>query len=182
MKTSRVTSTSSTAQVARSHRMRGAAIVSAVLCIAAAAQPAAAKPCPPGFRGTYPHCMPAQAPQHHQPPYMRTVGAHGGAGVPAGTKHHSYPVDRKIVDSRKIKPVPGAPIERRSGAAASHAIIFVGGRAQRGIDHGNAAINSQPVPPGHSPDTRAINSQPVPPGHSLHRIPQPAAPIEAGGH
>lgn len=103
----------------------------ALLC-AALAQTATATACPPGYRGSYPKCVPA------------------------------------------VRPAPGAPIEHRASDANTHAIIFVGGRN---------AINSQPVPPGHSPDTPAISSQPVPPGRSLRRIPNPGSPIErTAGH
>ena len=64
---------------------------------------------------------------------------------------------------------PGGLTEHRSSAAQTHGIIFVGGKS---------AINSQPVPPGHSPDLGSINSQPVPPGHAVHPSPRPGTPIE----
>jgi len=144
----------------------------ALLC-AAVAQTAIATACPPGYRGSYPKCMPAPAATHHPQLEEKAIGPHP-EGETRRTGHGPIPVGRKIVDQRRVRPAPGGPIEHHAGGAATHAIIFVGGRN---------AINSQPVPPGHAPDTSSINSQPVPPGRPLKRVPNPGAPVEkAVGH
>lgn len=140
-----------------------------VICVlgAISAHSAAATTCPPGYHGSAPHCQPDQA--HPDRPYT-THGAAPSSFAPTSSRHIQTEM-HEPVDRARHKPQPGAPVEHRSNAAQTHAIIFVGGKN---------AINSQPVPPGHSPDIESINSQPVPPGRAAHRLPQPGAPIERG--
>lgn len=103
------------------------------------AQSGAATACPPGSRGSAPHCEPNQTRPH------------------------------QLSATHSARSQPDERVEHRSSAAQTHGIIFVGGKS---------AINSQPVPPGHSPDLGSINSQPVPPGHAVHQSPRPGTPIE----
>lgn len=127
--------------------------------------------CPPGEQRYQGKCVPvphraerASQPQHDTKKWNTT---RSGA-IPAGGSNVHKPIP-KTIDRVKIKPQLGAPVEHHSSASETHGIIFVGGKN---------AINSQPVPPGHAPDTRSINSQPVPPGHAVHKSPQPGDPVE----
>jgi hypothetical protein len=129
-----------------SHRMRSIVIACALICAATVAQTATATSCPPGYGGVYPHCRPV--PPHHahpQPHYTNTVVPHGGT-VPLESKPRSPRVERRIVDPHKVAPVTG-PGPRHS---------------QSPIDHGKAALNPQPIPPG----------------HAQHSSPHPGLPIE----
>lgn len=125
--------------------------------------------CPPGYDGAAPHCQPKQA-KSSRPHTARSATSSSIAPI---SSPHSSAALRETVDGARLGPQRGAPVELRSHAAQMHGIIFVGGKN---------AINSQPVPPGHSPDKRAINSQPVPPGRGVHRRPRPSDPVERGGH
>ncbi|MEO6967334.1 MAG: hypothetical protein ABI132_02605 [Rhodanobacteraceae bacterium] len=69
-------------------------------------------------------------------------------------------VERKIVDPNKVASVTGPG--PRHDAGGTHGIILVGGHSQSRIDHDKAALNPQPIPPG----------------HALRRIPDPGSPIE----
>ena len=132
---------------------------------AISAHSASATTCPPGYHGSAPHCQPNQAKPDR--PYT-THGAAPSSIAPTSVRHIRAEM-HEPVDRARLGPQPGAPVEHRSNAAQTHGIIFVGGKS---------AINSQPVPPGHSPDKRTINSQPVPPGRAVHQLPRPGAPIE----
>lgn len=138
-----------------------------VICAlgAISAHSASATTCPPGYHGSTPHCQPDQAKPNR--PYT-THSAAPSSMAPIHGRHSPAEV-HETVDRARLGPRPGTPVEHRSTAAQTHGIIFVGGKS---------AINSQPVPPGHSPDQRAINSQPVPPGYAARPSPQPGAPIE----
>ena len=50
-----------------------------------------------------------------------------------------------------------------AGASSKQSIIFVGGKPS----NGNAALNPQPIPPGHANGKAALNPQPIPPGKVL---------------
>ena len=134
---------------------------------AISAHSAAATTCPPGYHGSTPHCQPNQARPHRsyteQNAEPSSVAPISGRRGPSET--HAQ------VHRARLEPQPDAPVEQRSNAAQTHDIIFVGGKN---------AINSQPVPPGHSPDMGSINSQPVPPGRAVNPSPRPGAPIEHG--
>lgn len=127
------------------------------------AQITSAAPCPPGYHGSYPHCMPDQAKPH--PPYT----AHGYAHASGATTMHAartHPAEPKMADWHKTGPsVSPGPVEHATSASGQHGIIFVGGKQ---------ALNPQPIPPGKS----SLNPQPIPPGHLKTPIPNPGAPIE----
>jgi hypothetical protein len=171
MKNLRATLASAISRHAATRRAR-AVLVTCVLVGATMAAPAMAESCPPGYRGTYPHCMPAPVKPHR--PYAMHSNAHGAGVVPLTNQHHAYPIERKMIDPYTLPPHTGpGPVEHQASAADTHGIIFVGGHAQRGIDHDKSAINSQPVPPGRSlHDKGALNPQPIPPGR---------APVKTGG-
>jgi len=141
-------------------RIRGIAIAA---CVSGTlmAQTVAAAPCPPGYYGSYPHCMPDQAKPH--PAYT----AHSYAHAPGATMHTSRPhtFAPKMIDRSKVKPQPGVPIEHRSGASERHGIIFVGGHSSSNLDKA------------------ALNPQPIPPGHTVKKLPHHGAPVEQpAGH
>ena len=138
-----------------------------VICSLAAvsAHSASATPCPPGSHGSAPHCQPNQA----RPQRLPTMHSDAPSSLAPLSGRHRSAEKNEQVDRARTRPQPGGPVEHRSNAAQTHGIIFVGGKS---------AINSQPVPPGHSPDTRSINSQPVPPGRAVHKRPLPGDPVE----
>lgn len=72
------------------------------------------------------------------------------------------------VDRRKVKPQPGAPIEH-SSISEKRGIIFVGGKKASG---------APATASGHA----ALNPQPIPPGHATFDSPHPRVPIERAGH
>lgn len=100
--------------------------------------------------------------------------------VPAREKAPSRPPVATTVAPlpAAIHPVQPHDVGKTTSSGETHGIIFVGGKA----NGDKAAINSQPVPPGHAPvvplapgvtqstvsagNKAAINSQPVPPGHA----------------
>lgn len=132
-------------------------VISLILCSfgALTVRAAPAGICPPGSHGAAAHCQPIQA----KPRPTNAMRGHASAFVTPS-------VDRS--HAGQVQPAT-EPATHRTGAAQTHGIIFVGGKS---------AINSQPVPPGHSPDKVSINSQPVPPGRAVHQTPRPGAPVE----
>lgn len=127
--------------------------------------------CPPGAQRYQGRCVPVpHRPQRAEPPHYYTEKSNSTryGATPVG-RSHLHKAKPEIIDRARVKPQPGSPIEHHSNASNTHATIFVGGKN---------AINSQPVPPGHSPNKASINSQPVPPGHAVHRSPQPGEPVE----
>lgn len=130
----------------------------------------AATACPPGSHGSIPHCQPNQAGSHER--FTMNHGAVSPSPAPISGRHRPAEIHAQV-DPARVRPQSGAPVEHRSSAAQTHSIIFVGGKS---------AINSQPVPPGHSPDMGSINSQPVPPGRAVHKRPLPGNPVERTNH
>jgi hypothetical protein len=133
---------------------RCAVLAVALTCIASAMPGiAAAAPCPPGYHGSAPHCMPDQAGTHH--PYATTAGHHFSGATPLGSSKPS-PTQAKIADWHKTGPAIGpGPIEHQ-GSANPHGIIFVGGKTSSKAAttrYGKAALNPQPIPPGHGAST-----------------------------
>lgn len=177
MKNSCTTLTSSTSNRAMNRRTARAILITCVLAAATMVVPAMATSCPPGDRGTYPHCMPRPAPAKPDQPYAAHSNAQVSGAVPVTTQRHPYPSERKIVDPHTLPPPTGpGPVEHP--ASASNTQPVPPGHSP----YDQAAINSQPVPPGHLlHDKGALNPQPIPTGHSLRRIPKPVAPVETGG-
>ncbi len=138
-------------------------LLAACLSGALASQPAAAT-CPPGYRPKGPMCMPG--PVKPQPPYTaHSVVTPSVSAVHAG---HQPGEITEAVDPRKIKPQPGAPIEHSSTASEKRGIIFVGGKKAT-------------VAPATSSGHAALNTQPIPPGHAISVSPHPGAPLEKAG-
>ena len=118
---------------------RGGWIIAVCLLGAVTVQTAMAN-CPPGYRAKAGHCIPGPAHAHH--PYVAKSNVHvPSAASPLHAKPHA--LAPKAVDRSKVKPQPGAPIERHADASNTHGIIFVGGKNK-------AALNPQPIPPGHA--------------------------------
>lgn len=114
-------------------------IVAACLLGAVTAQSAVAD-CPPGYRDKTGHCIPG--PAHPHRPYVAKSNVHVPVAVsPLHAKPHAFAP--KAIDASKVKPQPGVPIERHADASSAHGIIFVGGKNK-------AALNPQPIPPGHA--------------------------------
>jgi hypothetical protein len=120
--------------------LRRAAFAVALTCIASALPGIApAAPCPPGYHGSAPHCMPDQAKTHH--PYATTTGHHSSGATPLGSSTPA-PAHAKIADWHKPGPSIGpGPVEHHADTASTKKIIFVGGKS---------SLNPQPIPPGHS--------------------------------
>ena len=131
---------------------RCAVLAVALTCIASAMPGiAAAAPCPPGYHGSAPHCMPDQATTHH--PHATTTNHHFAGTTPLGSTQSS-PTEAKTADWHKTGPAIG-PVEH-PGGANPHGIIFVGGKTASQaapIPSGKAALNPQPIPPGHGTST-----------------------------
>lgn len=89
---------------------RGLSIACALFCTAGIAQAASAATCPPGYNGTYPHCVPRQRKPPGQaslhPRYMETVTPSPSRVVPI-RKSGAYPIDGKILDPHKLPPQTG---------------------------------------------------------------------------
>ena len=84
---------------------------------------------------------------------------------PASSQAHQ-PVVYTSAKKPAIGPVSPGPLGAASstaGASNPRGIIFVGGRP--GND--KAALNPQPIPPGHGNGKAALNPQPIPPGKTL---------------
>src|SRR6185437_57542 len=138
-------------------------VIGAGMTAALMAQIAGAAPCPPGYLGSYPHCMPDQAKPHHAYVAHSYVHSVGATPMRSAKPHATEP---KMADWHKTGPAVGpGPVEHATSASDQHGIIFVGGKQ---------ALNPQPIPPGKS----SLNPQPIPPGHLKTPTPNPGAPIE----
>jgi hypothetical protein len=153
---------------------------------------ASATSCPPGYNGTYPHCVPRQRkPTGHaslHPRYMKTVTPSPTGVVPI-RKPGAYPIDGKIIDPHKLPPrtIPGPhheSIPKSHGFASHHAHGSAPAsaassfkydlRAQheaKSDKHGIIFVGGK----------SSLNPQPIPPGHTASK-PPPVAPIEKAGH
>ncbi|WP_018974305.1 hypothetical protein [Rudaea cellulosilytica] len=147
---------------ARSAALRGLAC-SALVASWAHACPIGTMPDPnynpsaPAARAHPRRCVPAP-----KPPTAKYIGTTNPDIEHASRLHSQTPMQQ---DHSKLKPQPGAPIERANSVSNTHGILST---------TGNAALNTQPIPPGKA----ALNPQPIPPGHALHQMPQPGAPIK----
>lgn len=144
---------------------RRGVVFTAILITTLIAQAALAD-CPPGYRSKARHCIPEPA-QSHRPLVMKSIAPAPTAVSPISAKPHV--LAPKAIDRSKVKPKPGAPIERHASASNARGIIFVGGKQ---------SLNPQPIPPGNA----ALNPQPIPPGHSTRKPPHPGTPVEKKRH
>jgi len=124
-----------------------------------------------------PNCrppQPRQSPQHpprgapHQESTSTNYGPH--LGTDSMKKPPTFTAEKK----QTIGPVSPESLHA-NGASASgvnqRSIIFVGGRPSGD----KAALNTQPIPPGHANGGKeALNTQPIPPGHGTRPTPPPS--------
>lgn len=170
MKMSDTSPHSTTSCVATSHTVRGFVIACALSGVLGIAQDAAAK-CNPQVPRS------CAQPEQSKPYQAKTLDQ--SAVSYADKKPHSPP---PIYEGRPqgfhgpVGPGPRHATGSSESKSGSHGIIFVGGHSVQARD--KAALNPQPIPPGHS----ALNPQPIPPGHSLRKPLPPSAPIEKIGH
>jgi len=66
---------------------------------------------------------------------------------------------------------PVSPEPLHANGVNQRSIIFVGGKPSGD----KAALNTQPIPPGHANGGKeALNTQPIPPGHGTRPTPPPS--------